>query len=80
MAAIELPHLNPTSVPLYTSLHAYLSLLVSLLNGIADNLTVAVVFGRLPLQRSVETPHVCDMHSDGRTRLFWRDCERRGES
>lgn len=45
---------------------AYLSLHVSLLNSVADNLAVAVVFGRLPLQRGVGAPDVGYAHGDGR--------------
>lgn len=72
----ELPCLtNPLSTTC-TLCHAYLSLLVSFLNGVANNLTVAVIFRRLPLQRSIEAPDICDMHGDGRTRLFWWDCEK----
>lgn len=51
-------------------LHAHLRLLVRFLNGVTDNLTVAVIFGRLPLQCSIESPHVCDDHIYGRAGLL----------
>ena len=50
---------------------AYLGRLVRLLNGVADDLAVAVVLGRLPLQRGVEAPDVRHVHSDGGAGLFW---------
>lgn len=76
--------INQTRTPsltfLYTSLYGYLSLHVGLLDGVADDLTVAIVFGWLPLQCSIEPPDVCDVHSDGRTGLVWWVCEGRDES
>lgn len=56
-------------------LHADLSFHVTFLDGVACNLAVAVIFGRFPLQRSIEAPHVGDMHVDRRAWLFWKDVE-----
>ena len=80
MAASELHHLNPCCAHIYTSRYAYLGLQVRLLNSVADNLTVAVVFGRLPLQRGVETPDIRDKHRDGRTGLVCQVCERKRQN
>jgi len=67
LAACELLQIITTT---FTLLNAYLDLLVRFLNGVADNLTVAIIFRGLPLQSSIEAPDVCDMHIDGRAGLF----------
>ncbi|TNN83322.1 hypothetical protein EYF80_006303 [Liparis tanakae] len=62
---------------MWSHAEAYLSLHVGLLNSVADNLSVAVVLGQLPLQRRVAAPHLHHPHGDGRTGLLWRVGERR---
>lgn len=56
--------------------YSHHGLLVSLLNGVAGDLAVPVVLGRLPLQRHVESPNVDDLqHLRGPREIYDADGE-----